>query len=239
MALAPRFSHPWDVTPEQARALQAALRDAVRQEPLKALPRLVAGVDVSYCNERARAAVAVLAYPTLELCELVTAERVVHFPYLPGLLAFRELPAILDALARLRTQPDVLLCDAHGSAHPLRFGLAAHLGVLLDWPTLGCAKSLLCGTYAPVAEERGSWSPIHMGEGEVVGAALRTQARMRPVFVSPGHRVTLEDALQLVLTCTPRFRLPRPLRLAHQASKQGCADDQSHHQPQTGKQDAA
>ena len=137
-----------------------------------------------------------------------------RFPYVPGLLSFREAPAALAALGQLKTSPDILLCDGHGLAHPRRFGLACHLGLLSGLPSIGVAKSLLTGEHAPPAQERGAWTPLLDG-GEVIGAALRTRPGAKPVYVSIGHRISLESALQVVLRCTGRYRLPETTRQAH------------------------
>jgi deoxyribonuclease V len=156
----------------------------------------------------------VLSFPGLE----PAAQRVVQcrtrFPYAPGYLSFRETPALLAALAGLRRRPDLILCDGQGLAHPRRFGLASHLGVLLDVPTIGVAKSRLVGTHGPVPEARGAWVPLRDG-AETIGAVLRTRAGARPVYVSVGHRVSLETAVETVLRCAPRYRLPEPVRRAH------------------------
>ncbi len=215
MALFPRLNLPWDLSPEQAKALQEAWRERVVSLPLPAPPRLLAGLDVSYPQPDVACAVAVvLTYPDLELVEVATAQRAVTFPYRPGLLAFREGPPLLEALARLRTRPDVLFFDGHGIAHPRGMGLATHLGLILDWPSLGCAKSPLIAPPVPPGRERGHYAPIYL-QARLIGAAVRTQTDVRPVYVSIGHRIELETAVQLVLTSAPRYRLPEPLRLAH------------------------
>lgn len=217
MALVPRFAHPWDISPTEARALQERLRAQVQIAPLSAPPRVVGGVDVGFQEEMARAAVVLLSFPDLTPIEAATAQVPVRFPYIPGLLAFREGPAVLAALERLRGQPDVLLFDAQGLAHPRRMGLATHLGILLDVPSIGCAKSRLWGEHEEPPPSRGSWVPLWDGE-EVIGAVLRTQDGVQPVYVSIGHRIDLETAIELVLACAPSFRLPEPLRWAHRVA---------------------
>lgn len=217
MGMAPVLTHPWDLSPVQARALQEQLATRVRVQPLREPVRWVAGVDVSVKGTLARAAVVLLSFPALEPEEAVTAERPIAFPYVPGLLAFREGPAVLAALERLNGRPDLLIFDAQGVAHPRRMGLATHLGVLLDRPAVGCAKSRLCGEHDEPRPERGSWVPLSDG-GEVIGAVVRTRERVRPVFVSVGHRVTLEDAIGMVLRCCTRYRLPEPTRWAHRVA---------------------
>ena len=215
-------NHRWDVPPAQAQEIQQALCTRVRSAPLPNPLRTVAGLDV----HGDRGAAAVLAWPGLEWIGGAVAERHTPFPYVPGLLSFREIPALLAAIEQLEALPDLLLCDGHGLAHPRRFGLACHLGVLLERPTLGCAKTLLCGHHAELAPTRGATVPLRDGAspdrpGEVTGAVLRTQTGVRPVYVSIGHLVELADAVEVVLHCASRYRLPEPLRLAHTMAKSG------------------
>ncbi len=212
--LRPVLEHSWELTPAEAIALQKELRGRVVPEDQPAPWRLVAGIDVGIKGWVARAAVVVVSLADLRPVEHQVVERTVTFPYIPGLLSFREAPAILAALSLLQTQPDVLLVDGQGYAHPRRLGIASHLGVLLDWPTVGCAKSLLCGTCAEPGPERGDFSWLYDGE-EIIGAALRTRRRVKPVFVSVGHKIRLKSALDLVLRCGAGYRLPEPIRLAH------------------------
>ncbi len=208
-----RFRMP--LTPAGAIRIQLVLRDRViRQGTVR--PRLVAGADVSIRGDVARAAVVVLR--DLEPVEEAVAERGVAFSYVPGLLSFRELPPLLEAWKKVKTRPDVVIVDGQGLAHPRRFGLACHLGVLLDVPTIGCAKSLLIGEHEDPAPERGSWAPL-IDRGELIGAALRTQHGRNVVYVSIGHRVTLSAAIRVVLACAPRYRLPEPQRLADRLSR--------------------
>src|SRR5581483_9357282 len=213
--LRPVRRHRWDLTPRQAIALQARMRARLIVRGGPRSPRLVAGADVAYDKARGRcyAAVVVLNLPELRMVEYASAERAVRFPYVPGLLSFREGPAVLAALARLRNFPDLLMFDAHGYAHPRRFGLAAHLGYLLDVPSIGCAKSVLVGEHGAVGCEAGSFAWL-VDRGERVGAALRTRAGVRPVYISPGHRVGFRQALRLALMAVGKFRVPEPTRLA-------------------------
>jgi deoxyribonuclease V len=197
--------------------IQCDLRRHVRLEPLEVQPAIVGGVDVSVRQGEARSAVVLLSFPGLELIEAATAERPVTFPYVPGLLAFREGPVALEALARIEHRPDVLIFDAHGLAHPRRMGLATHLGVLLDMPTVGCAKSRLCGEHTEPDAKRGSWRPLLDGD-ELIGAVIRTRDNVTPVFVSAGNRLCLEDAIALVLACAPTYRLPETTRWAHRVA---------------------
>jgi len=220
MGVFPFFSHRWDLPPADARALQTELHARVRCEPWNGPVRWVAGVDVSVKGGTCRAAVVLVSLPTLDPAEAVVAERPVSFPYVPGLLAFREGPAVLAALQDLAGQPDLLIFDAQGLAHPRRMGLAAHLGVLLDLPAVGCAKSRLCGEHQEPGLEQGSWVPL-MDGAETIGAVVRTRRRVRPVFVSVGHRIDLQGAVALVLRCCAGYRLPEPTRWAHRVAGGG------------------
>lgn len=210
----------WPKTVREARAVQERLRDRVVAEDRLGPPRLVGAVDASHRRDTGitRAVAALLSFPALELRTWAATSRPTDFPYVPGYLSFREAPAILAALRRLRAAPDLLLVDGQGLAHPRRFGIACHIGVLADLPTIGVAKSRLIGTYDEPGGERGAWSPL-VDRGEVIGAALRTRSGTRPVFVSTGHRVCLETAIALVLRCAPRYRLPEPIRQADRLSR--------------------
>jgi deoxyribonuclease V len=212
-----RCLHTWDVTPAEAIRLQETLRPLVisRDDAPRVL-RTVAGMDVSYDRRSPWifAAVVVLRLPALEVVDHAAVRARATFPYVPGLLSFRESPAGLEAWERLRTRPDCLLCDGHGYAHPRRFGLACHFGLLVDLPTIGCAKSVLVGEYREPGKKRGSLSDL-VHDGEVVGVATRTRNGTSPVFVSAGHRVSLRRAVEIVLACSPRYRIPEPIRQAH------------------------
>ena len=210
------FSHPWDVTPKEAAAIQERLSQAiVTQDDLGPI-RTVAGVDIGFTqnNTITRAAVVVLSFPDLELVDQSTAHLPTAFPYVPGLLSFREAPAALEALAQLTIQPDLLLVDGQGRAHPRRFGLACHLGLLSDTPAIGVAKSRLVGVHDEVGEERGSQQPL-THDGQVIGMVLRTRTKVKPLFVSVGHRISLTTAVDYALSCTPKYRLPETTRQAH------------------------
>lgn len=208
--------HSWDVSIAQAIAIQNELRRQVIRQDVFGPLRTVAGVDVGFEDDgqTTRAAVAVLRYPELTLVETALARQPTRFPYVPGLLSFREIPAVLEALDGLAARPDMLLCDGQGTAHPRRLGIACHLGLLTDLPSIGVAKSRLTGRHAPLDDERGAWQPLLAGK-EVIGAALRTRAGTKPLYISTGHRVSLESALQIVLACTPKYRLPETTRQAH------------------------
>jgi deoxyribonuclease V len=212
--------HRWDVSPAEAVAIQQRLRglvqrtDGVRLEAITS----VAGVDASY-GAVARAAVVAFSFPELRVVEQAVVSGQSTFPYVPGILSFREAPLVLAALGRLRSLPDVLICDAQGYAHPRRFGLACHLGVHLDRPSIGCAKSRLVGTYDEPGPNQGDRSPL-MDAGEVIGMVVRTRARTNPVFVSVGHKIDLETAVEVVLHCVRGYRLPEPTRVADRLTRQ-------------------
>lgn len=214
----PLQDQDWPSDPAGARALQTRLASRVVTAGSAGHANLVAGVDVHVRDETAIAVASLVHVPTMELRETATAEEPVRFPYLTGLLAFRELPAALAALERLTTTPQAVLVDGHGLAHPRRFGLACHLGLELDLPTAGCAKTRLVGDYSMPDGPRGSHTALTI-RGEVVGAVLRTRADVSPVFVSVGHRLSLRAATALALRCTGRFRQPEPLRQAHLAAR--------------------
>lgn len=218
--LLPCYHHPWDLSPHEAVVLQRELVRRISLDFEENACRTVAGIDVGIKGEVARAAVVVMTLPELSILERVVIERPVTFPYVPGLLSFREAPAILEALARLESVPDVLLFDGQGYAHPRRMGIATHVGILLDHPTIGCAKSRLCGSYEDPAPTRGSYTWL-WDQGETVGVALRTRSGVQPVFVSVGHRMRLDSAIDLVLRCTRGYRLPEPTRWAHRLASGG------------------
>jgi deoxyribonuclease V len=205
----------WPRTPRAAIALQKRLRPHLILAGGPRAPKTVAGADLAYDLETDRlyAVVVVLSFPALELLETVSVVRRVTFPYVPGLLSFREAPAVLSAWKRLRRPADLLLCDGQGIAHPRGIGLASHIGLVLDVPTVGCAKSLLVGTHGPLGRRRGSTSPLRH-DGRVVGAAVRTRDGVNPLYVSPGHRVGIAAAVRLALACGAGFRVPEPTRLA-------------------------
>lgn len=206
----------WPTTIDEAVAIQQRLRNSVNTEDNLPQVETVAGVDVGFEEDGAitRAAVVVLTFPDLQVRAQSIARRPTTFPYIPGFLSFREIPAVLDALSQLDTLPDLLLCDGQGLAHPRRFGIACHLGVLTGLPAIGVAKSLLVGTHNPVPDERGAWQPL-LHRGEVVGAALRTRIGTKPLYISPGHRVSLPTAIDYVMRCTTKYRLPETTRQAH------------------------
>jgi deoxyribonuclease V len=213
-----RNLHPWDVSTREAKAIQLRLRDRVQSAWDDREINTVAGTDVGFPDKKTvLATVVVLSFPDLEVLESSVSMQDCIFPYVPGLLTFREAPGLLSALESIATVPDVLLCDGQGIAHQRRFGLAAHLGILLECPVIGCAKSVLCGKFDEPARKRGARS-LMVDRGEVIGAAVRTRDGVKPVYVSVGNRIDLETAIDVVLRCSPMYRIPRPLRLAHRLS---------------------
>jgi deoxyribonuclease V len=209
-------SHPWDVDSSQARELQRRLSFEVIRCKGDMNIKLIAGIDVSVSrlSRAGRAAVVVLDYRSLELHEVCVAEGDIDFPYIPGLLSFREAPLALRAWQGLKSRPDLLMVDGQGIAHPRRLGIASHLGLLLDIPAIGCAKTRLTGTHDSLPEEAGSYRLLKE-KNEIIGAAVRTKRAVKPVYVSIGHRIDLDTAISLVLECCRGFRLPQPTRLAH------------------------
>ena len=217
--------HEWDVTPTEAIALQKELAPRVVREGDPGDVRLVAAADLAFVDRRwprqptrGRAAVVLMRYPELDVIEEQVVEGDVSFPYVPGLLSFREAPLLAEAFERLRGAPDLLLIDGQGYAHPRRFGIASHLGLMANLPTIGCAKSRLCGEHAEPGPRRGSKAELRDG-GEVIGAVLRTRAGVKPLYISVGHKIGLEAAVQWALRLAPRFRLPEPIRVADALSK--------------------
>jgi deoxyribonuclease V len=228
--------HDWDLTPGEAVGVQKDLRGQVRVEPLEGEPRKVAGCDISFnkFSDIVYAGIVVLRLPELEVVDSATAITRIKFPYIPGLLSFRETPALLEAWGRLKTPPDVVMLDGQGLAHPRRFGIACHFGLLTDLPTLGCAKSVLRGKFDEPGEKAGSYS-LMTDKGEVVGAAVRTKDRVAPVYVSVGNRIDLPASIKLALRCVKgyraddeggtlfdtkpasksQYRIPEPTRQAH------------------------
>lgn len=208
--------HRWDLTPREAIAVQQQLRHEVRLRPLRRRVRTIAGADISFnkFSDVIYAAVVVLSLDDLQIIDSAGVRATVKFPYIPGLLSFREAPALLEAWAGLKVKPDVLMLDGQGIAHPRRFGIACHIGLLLDLPTIGCAKSLLVGRYEEPALEAGCQSPL-VDRGEVIGRVLRTKTKVAPVYVSPGHLIDLDSAVDLVMRSVSKYRQPEPTRQAH------------------------
>jgi len=218
--------HSWDVTPREAVRIQEQLREKVIRSGRLSSPTLVAGADAAFDlrAKRVFAAIVVLTFPTLETVETVVHQERLSFPYIPGLLSFREAPAILHAFEKVRRDPDVVFVDGHGLSHPRSAGIACHVGVCLNKPTIGCAKSLLIGLHRLPGVSRGSDALLYDANHRVIGTVVRTRARVKPVFVSVGHRISLAQAVRLTLACGKGYRIPEPTRqadlLAEQAKRE-------------------
>ncbi len=213
--------HRWNLTPKQAIALQKKLAPKIKFTPVRKMPKLVAGLDCAFSKDGKKiiAAVVVLQLPELKVIETKYAIRKLLFPYIPGLLSFREAPVCLSAVKKLKNTPDAFLIDGHGLAHPRRFGIASHLGLFLNKPTIGCAKSLLVGTFETPPSQKGSFALLK-DKNETIGAVLRTATNVKPIFISVGNNCRLKDAIKIVLACTAGYRIPEPTRLAdHLVSK--------------------
>jgi deoxyribonuclease V len=213
--------HDWNVTTEQALEIQRSLAHRISQHNGVIVPRLIAGLDVSVNSVNEATAVAVvLSYPELEVAETVKVRGKVDFPYIPGLLSFREVPLTLKACEQINSEPDLVMVDGQGIAHPRRIGLASHLGLFLNVPTIGCAKSHLYGKYAEPSLEAGSTSKLVGDKGDTIGSVVRTKSNVKPLFISIGHKIDLASSIHWVLQCCQGYRLPEPTRLAHLASKE-------------------
>ena len=209
--------HTWKLTPKEAVQLQREISSmiVIGGEPEKL--DLIAGIDISMqlFGKTGYAAVIVFSYPDLEVVEEAFARGPIPFPYVPGLLTFREGPLIEQAMSQLQSSPDLLIFDGHGIAHPRGMGIAAHMGLKLNIPSIGCAKSRLCGEYLEPASEKGSSSVLQDGEGKQIGVVLRTRDKVKPVFVSPGHMVGMDASARIIMSCTGKYRIPIPTREAH------------------------
>jgi deoxyribonuclease V len=207
--------HEWDISFRDAIKLQKLLGHRVQFSRIRKKPKLIAGIDCAFTADKKRiiGCVVVLSYPQMDMVEIKHAVRKVTFPYIPGLLSFREAPVCLDAVEKLKHKPDLFMIDGQGVAHPRRLGLAAHLGLFFNKPTIGCAKSRLTGTYETPAATKGSYSYLYDGK-EVIGAVVRTRSKVKPIFVSAGNKCTLNDAISYVLDCATRYRIPETTRLA-------------------------
>ncbi|RFB38509.1 deoxyribonuclease V [Brevibacillus sp. VP] len=213
----PVFNHPWDLSEADAIELQNTLAKKVIQNDQLNEITYIAGIDVAYSehNDTLVAAIVILEACSLKIVETVVVEDVVHFPYIPGLFSFRELPPVVKAFKKLTIIPDLVVCDGQGRAHPRRCGLASHLGVLFDIPTIGCGKTNLLGEYAEPDRTRGSYSPL-LSDDEIIGNVLRTQDSIKPIYVSIGHRISLATAREWILKLSPRYRIPETTRQADQ-----------------------
>ena len=208
--------HPWDVSSHEAIEIQKALSPQLIFMKLSGKIRHVAGIDVS-CSKKSDtlwAGVVVLSYPDLDKVEEKWTKGIANFPYIPGLLSFREIPVVLESLKMIESDPDLIFCDGQGIAHPRGLGLASHLGLLIEKPTIGCAKKRLVGEFSEVGQQRGDYSMLFYKDREV-GAVVKTRSGVKPLFVSPGNRLTIRDAIRMVLSCGGRYRIPEPVRQAH------------------------
>ena len=213
--------YPWkdDISPREALLLQKQIANDLIKKGDILSAGYIAGIDISVSrnSSRGQAAIVILNFPGLEIAEIKKAGGDITFPYIPGLLSFREIPLILKAWQKLTIIPDIIMVDGQGYAHPRRLGIASHLGILLDIPTIGCAKSRLCGNYQMPSDEAGSYTDL-TGDGEIIGAVLRTKNRVKPLIISTGHKISLENAIYWVMQCCRGYRLPQPTRLAHLAA---------------------
>lgn len=209
-----RNLHSWKVSPGEAIQLQNELKGKISLKKSFNKVKIVAGADVSYYQNKMIAGVIVFEFPNLKVIERQFFISPINLPYIPGLLTFREGPSLLEALKKIKIEPDIILFDGQGIAHPRRMGIATHLGLFLDKPTIGCAKSRLSGKYTSVGEKKGDYVLLKEGE-EVLGAVLRTRKKVKPIFISPGYKIDLSNSIEIVLKCTEKYRLPLPVREAH------------------------
>lgn len=212
--------HPWNLSYKEAISIQNKLKTKIRLKDYQAIPRLIAGVDVAFKQAQAIGVIVVLSYPEFKIIEWVRRTAKITYPYIPGLLTFREGPVLEKCFRALKRQPQIIIFDGQGLAHPRNMGLAVHLGILLDKPTIGCAKSRLWGAHTKIGNYRGAFSYLLDKTGRKLGAVLRTRDNVKPVYVSPGYKMDLENSIRITLMCTPKYRLPLPLRLAHQLTNQ-------------------
>ncbi len=206
--------HSWEVNPQEAIKIQKDLKSNISLKKSFSKIEKIAGADVSYYKNKMITGIVILKFPQLEIIEKKSSVSSVNFPYIPGLLTFREGPSILAAFKKIKNEPDIILFDGQGIAHPRRMGIATHLGLFLDKPTIGCAKSRLSGKYTSVGEKKGDYALLKEDE-EILGAILRTRKRVKPIFISPGHKIDLPNSIEIVLKCIIKYRLPLPVREAH------------------------
>jgi deoxyribonuclease V len=215
-----RKIHFWDVSPKEAILIQKRLLKGLRIQPLRKIPKLIASADVSFNRDRVIGAVVVMKFPTLEAIERIVKKKDTAFPYIPTLLSFREGPVLCECFNALKKDPELIIFDGQGIAHPRKMGLATHLGILLKRPSIGCAKSKLYGETKAPAVRKGSFRYIKDNDGLKIGAILRTREGVKPVFISPGHMINIEDSIKIILQCSKKYRIPEPIRMSHSLSKE-------------------
>lgn len=206
--------HSWEVSPQEAIKIQKDLKSKISLKKSFSKIDKIAGADVSYYQNKMIAGVIIFEFPNLKIIERQSFVSSINFPYIPGLLTFREGPSLLAAFKKIKNEPDIILFDGQGIAHPRRMGIATHLGLFLGKPAIGCAKSRLSGKYTSVGEEKGDCTLLKDGK-EILGAVLRTRKRVKPIFVSPGHKIDLSNSIEIILKCMVKYRLPLPVREAH------------------------
>lgn len=214
-----RRIHSWRVSPREAILTQERLQKKLRIEQLRKIPKLIAGADVSFNRNNAIGAVVVMSFPGLEVIEEVVKTRDLEFPYIPTLLTFREGPVLCDCFRVLKNTPDIIIFDGQGIAHPRRMGIASHLGILLERPSIGCAKSKLYGESETPLDKKGDFCYLKDKDGEKIGAVLRTREGVKPVFVSPGHMIDIKDSVKIIMQCSKKYRIPEPIRMSHWLGK--------------------
>lgn len=214
-----RHIHPWNLRPLEAIRIQNQLRRKIKLIRWQGAPKLIAGVDAAFKRNQAIGVVVVLNYPELKIIEYVRKSAKISYPYIPGLLTFREGPVLEKCFRALKNEPDVIIFDGQGLAHPRNMGIASHIGILLDKPTIGCAKTHLFGEYTEPANQRGAFSYL-FDKRKKIGAVLRTKNNVKPVFISPGNKIDIGSSLKIILMCTKKYRLPEPIRIAHQFAQQ-------------------
>jgi deoxyribonuclease V len=212
--------HPWDLNPRQAIRIQYKLKRKIKSQKYSKIPRLIAAADVAFRQGKAFGAVVILSFPELKLIECVRKVTKISYPYIPGLLTFREGPVLEKCFRALKNEPDITIFDGQGMAHPRNMGIATHMGILLDKPTIGCAKTRLFGEYTPPQKNRGAFSYLLDQRKNKLGVVLRTRDFVQPVYVSPGYKIDIDNSIRIVLSCAQKYRLPKPLRLAHQLTQQ-------------------
>ncbi|MEN7547329.1 deoxyribonuclease V [Rapidithrix thailandica] len=208
--------HNWEISPKQAVQEQKGLQEKLRIQSFQQEVKLVGGADISYnrFSSTAYAGIVILRFPEMEIIEKQTAVATMHFPYVPGLLSFREIPPIAEAWKKIKTRPDVMVLDGHGMAHPRRMGIASHFGIVFQIPTIGCAKKVLTGSFDMPENQKGDTSPL-MDKEEQIGTVLRTKPNVKPVFISPGHLMDFKSAIDIIKPCIKGYRIPEPTRQAH------------------------